>query len=536
MGLIRPHFSVTQDADHVVVVIRIPYVRVGDAEIVVDGAELSFFCAPYLLKLTFPRNLRDEEHARAEYDSSVAHGTITLRLAKAVPGEAFPDLDLPTRLVSPDPVFPSRRVGPRADGEEGESDPEARMLSQLRGMTLAQEEEGLPARRPLIEVLSSSEAEGGTACDEAQGGVGVPVVDAAREYGYGFNRRHRGMFSALRDTAASVVALPDPEAVLAVDRPVLRTLAEDAAFDPARYAGDWVAGAEDIMYQEAVDLKPWWLHWAVAVAEARGSGGPDPAWTWTEAEHASLSSLPNREFLVDGAIVGGSAAPARDQGERPRPERARLLAALAGMLAAYAYDHRTTGGERSVESGWTCATLSPALSWLDDELCPPTGEGAGGLWGQLAAVFMRRVLTFPYLRRWDLSELCMQDGAMLLALGVRPVLRALLSMQDVFAHDTDDKSGAPRYLLNTLWLDEMIGWLQAAGPGAPTDAVLADAAAEFSAAVREVTPDSPALREWGLRELEAEAEEAEAVEGEEQANGDMGEEEEEECEEGKEPA
>ena len=31
----------------------------------------------------------------------------------------------------------------------------------------------------------------------------------------------------------------------------------------------------------------------------------------------------------------------------------------------YAYDHRTTSGDPTVESAWTICTLSAALSWLD---------------------------------------------------------------------------------------------------------------------------------------------------------------------------
>lgn len=42
-----------------------------------------------------------------------------------------------------------------------------------------------------------------------------------------------------------------------------------------------------------------------------------------------------------------------------------MLLGLADILFAYAYDHRTTGGDPSVESAWTVATLSPLLSWLE---------------------------------------------------------------------------------------------------------------------------------------------------------------------------
>ncbi len=42
-----------------------------------------------------------------------------------------------------------------------------------------------------------------------------------------------------------------------------------------------------------------------------------------------------------------------------------MLLGLADILFAYAYDHRTTTGDPSVESAWTVAVLSPLLSWLE---------------------------------------------------------------------------------------------------------------------------------------------------------------------------
>ena len=38
---------------------------------------------------------------------------------------------------------------------------------------------------------------------------------------------------------------------------------------------------------------------------------------------------------------------------------------IVDILFAYAYDYRTTEGDRSVESGWTINKLSSTLSWLE---------------------------------------------------------------------------------------------------------------------------------------------------------------------------
>lgn len=105
--MLVPKFALTQTDEAVVVTIKLPYVRVGDAEVSVvrptlclqegfpivihphpptpthppnpipqqEGQDFAFYCKPYLLKLHFPHALKDSEedesHCRAVYDANV---------------------------------------------------------------------------------------------------------------------------------------------------------------------------------------------------------------------------------------------------------------------------------------------------------------------------------------------------------------------------------------------------------------------------------------------------------------------------------
>ena len=104
---IQPRFSLTQDAEAVILLVRVPHVRVSSTEIDIDGPALSVFCPPYLLKLVLPGQLVDDERARASYDPHDAGGTLTVRAPQATPGEHFADLDLAARLLAPPPRFPT---------------------------------------------------------------------------------------------------------------------------------------------------------------------------------------------------------------------------------------------------------------------------------------------------------------------------------------------------------------------------------------------------------------------------------------------
>lgn len=529
--MLQPKFSLSQTSDTVCIRVNVPYIRVGDAEVAVDDNCVTFYCQPYFLKLMLPGSLVSEEQAKATYDADDEHGTLCVTIPKATPGEHFPDLDLPSRLLASPAVFPSRST---LDTEDTDVD---NLPSLLSGLTLSQ---ALPpavppasASQPLIQVLHSTSTEEDAAPDL------LPAAAAhstAHSCGYGFNRSHVGLFSTLRDEAANVVQLPQPDSVPAGHRARLRQAHEDVMFDADRYCGDYAGAEDDPVYQEAVAMCPWWC--TLARQRAEGSA---PPWQWQEEEQEAMAGVKTRELLIDGQIASAAAQSIPLSTSPIGPECARLLASLASMLFSYAYDHRSSGGEGSVESGWTLATLSAALAWLDDGLIEEPEQENEPLLRPLdsrsylqqlleacAVACVRRGITFPYLRRLDLCLLCLQDAAMLLSLGKRPVLRAILSMRRVFAHDTDDKSGAPRYLLNKLWMDELVLWLQAGGVAGCDDQLLGLAGAGLAAVLPTLTPTHAGLLSWNLPALHELVESGQGGgEVDEDSSGD-GEEEEEE--------
>lgn len=677
-----PRFRITQNDDFVIITVSVPYVRVAAAELEIDGAVLAFYCKPYLLKLTFPEQLVDDERAKAEYDPNVEHGTLTVYAPKAEKGKHFPDLDLTTRLLQPAPVFPSRGEGAvdglpdgitvtdasqAADIREAGSSLSVAAASALTDSAAPPSSSALlkPRARPLIEVVGSEEHASGTdddhahrddadaaalpdvaAVDNKNAAEAAPITSTLTPPSYGFNRHFTSFFADLREEIQSgLVALPAPDATPNRIRPLLRIENEESSFDVGRYAGDYAEGLEDPVYLEATAMVPWWL-----TSTGTASGDDSSGITWSESETGDLASLPNKEFLIDEQVVGGALGSSSassttaagttttDDGADPvvsaasieasaqstspspfdpaailnassQPERFRLLLGLVSILYAYCYDHRTTGGEGNVESGWTMATLSPLLSWLDDDIVPPPAVGAGaapasslatgggaaeavaastagvaramaklGLGGggdtsagadadvdaateavrrlmlgdtvppaastapasdassnaapsassaslspvsvhpTIAATVtacMRRCLTYPYMRRWDLAQLVAMDAATLLMRGRRYVLRSLLHVRKVLAKEEH------RYLLNVLFLNDYCVWIQALGGSG--DAILAALGSQVSLASTSLSKEgTPGLAHWRLGVTEG------RVDAGEDIYSDDGEEEEEE--------
>ena len=211
--VLTPKFSLSQTSTHVIVVINLPYIRVSSSETVIDGKVFSFWCAPYLLKLTFPSNLLDGDEegseAKAIYDPDLDNGTLTVTILKEEEGE-WPDLALSSLLIKPK----------------------------------------LPPGVGRIEVVSETLSE--------EGGETVPVRDLESASapppppsrlgdaeGYGFALSHSGVFAGLRGDLQASVFPVDCDTVGPAERRRLRKEEERQNWDKGRYQAGWFDEAEE---------------------------------------------------------------------------------------------------------------------------------------------------------------------------------------------------------------------------------------------------------------------------------------------------
>ena len=154
-----------------------------------------------------------------------------------------------------------------------------------------------------------------------------------------------------------------------------------------------------------------------------------------------------------------------------------MLCSLLDILFAYAFDHRTTLGEPTVESAWTVSKLSITLSWLDT---PTSVKDA-------IINCLHRALTYPVFRNWNLACRVVQDVHTLLKLGRRAILRALLTVRRILQRDEC------RQYLNTLYIEPYAVWIQGVD-----EATLTAVAHEMEL----YKPDKNDIR-WDLAEIES---------------------------------
>ena len=164
-----------------------------------------------------------------------------------------------------------------------------------------------------------------------------------------------------------------------------------------------------------------------------------------EDEHHCHLSSDEKELLLSIKNVNITVPPERMN---------QALFSLVDILCAYCYDVRMTQQDPTPESAWTISILSPTLSWL---------VPSSSLRNTLIA-FIRRVMIYPYLRRYDLARLCVKDCIVILKLGKRRLLKCLL---EVIVRNLCDvqikkimKFSERKYILNTLYIDKYILWIQ----------------------------------------------------------------------------
>ncbi|RUS24233.1 SHQ1 protein-domain-containing protein [Jimgerdemannia flammicorona] len=438
--MITPAFTVEQDENSIIITINAPHIRAQDVEIFVEGNEFKFYLQPYFLRLNLPGNIIEDDRASASYD--VASGKVTARLPKETPGEHFPDLDLLTKLLA--------RKGETLVGE-----------SKM---------EASKARKPLIEVIGgeSIEMESGETEMDVEEGIEfdweipqeLPRQDIITNTYYGFNSQYNGFFTHVQETMNEVNDVEDPERSTPESRRRNRIEKEDRKFDDEYYLGDFINDEE---IQSALKYKTvWWRDlrriqkltkekeedqslnatkapfiqevttpadhdvMAIDMNKLRIADENESLIPFTERDQELMRGLPNKEYLI--------------QNEKS------IYLGLVDILFAYSYNHRITEGDNTVESAWTIGKLSPTISCL---------EQFTTLKETITACY-RRALAFPLYRHYALCDKVLQDVYVLLRLGKRAALKALLETRDLLDHHD------VYYVYSKVWLEDYCVWIQGA--------------------------------------------------------------------------
>ena len=215
--MLTPRFKVDQDDKFVVVSIYAPFTHVSETEIFMDGCDFRFFSKPYFLRLHFPGEIVENDHASAKFDADTL--SYVVKCPKVNHGELFANLDMVTELCKP----------------RGSSN--VSQIEELDGVQTEDEEE-----------------------EDWYFDQKVPSVTDIEEtldqlYPIGFGLKHRDVFTKLLEECQEVIDIKCPDKIAFSKRTELRIEKELKDFDPDHYLSDLYEPDDTLTEIVAFDVK-----------------------------------------------------------------------------------------------------------------------------------------------------------------------------------------------------------------------------------------------------------------------------------------
>uniref|UniRef100_A0A8R1I8K9 Protein SHQ1 homolog n=1 Tax=Caenorhabditis japonica TaxID=281687 RepID=A0A8R1I8K9_CAEJA len=158
-----------------------------------------------------------------------------------------------------------------------------------------------------------------------------------------------------------------------------------------------------------------------------------------------------------------------------------IAISLVDIIFAYCYDQRVNGWETTCESGWSCAKLSPSLSYFS-------------LFNSIRQALIcsvHRAITYSLYRSFELAIKVVEDVKEVFRRGRSAILHIFCDIHRIFV-----ESGDFRYILNDLFITDYILWIQAV-----PDAIIA----EVQEKLAEIGEIKKSDLHWELEVLETEA-------------------------------
>ncbi|GFY42303.1 protein SHQ1 homolog [Trichonephila inaurata madagascariensis] len=234
----------------------------------------------------------------------------------------------------------------------------------------------------------------------------------------GFANSYTFSVFELKEEVHEIFDVVDPQSKTPKTRSEERLQKETQCFNDEHYLADLF---EDEEIQRLINYNP---EWVVLYEEAQNNISEDKIQFTTE-EKDRLRKLPSKEYILYSYDFCFNHC-------------------LIDILFAYAYNKRTTEGENTVESSWTINKISATLCWLETFTSI----------SEVAITCIRRSLTYPLYRHFELSVTILEDVRKIILLGRKYIIKCLLEIHEMF------NQNEPRYILNDLFIVDYIVWMQ----------------------------------------------------------------------------
>jgi len=238
--------------------------------------------------------------------------------------------------------------------------------------------------------------------------------DLVQNSTYGFGNERSDIFQKLEEESSELFENYQISTVPNDQRSKLRLEAEIEKFNEEHYLADLFDPPDELL--DAHNYNGFWTN------QKDGNKGESEL---SKEEKEVLVSIKSKIMSLD------------------QKQTRMIYSGLVEIIFSYCYISRSFYGEMEPEASWIIAKISPMLSWLNVSSSPREA---------LVNCF-RRALMFPLYRSFSLCAASHQDTITIISNRVL-ITKLLLHIRTLF------NRREPYYLLNQLYIDDYIIWIQ----------------------------------------------------------------------------
>lgn len=419
--MITPLFKIEQSPDFITVKALLKYIKFSDFDYFIEGTNFRFSLKPYHLNIYLSHNL-DAINPKNSFAYDIETHTLTAVIAKEESGVKFTNLDLLSTLFEKpkEKTAPSIKVEELSNTKE-ENDNHDTHKSPLNTITTEEE-----LNNYLFELYSIPEIES------------LSLINTnSTEFYYGFNNLFNDVFDKRYEDMIEIIDL-NPKKVSRKYRYLAMLEKESYDFVPERYIYDKYL--IDPEFEEGEHLR---TIMSLSINDLIKTL-TDSMMIYNESEIKVLQDINKTKLsFID------------------TDNHFEFYLQLIDVFFAYLYDTYTTEYEHSSESGWTINKLSSVFSNLIDfnkNFYSQSKDISIDILNELVKNVLicsyRRVLVYPFYRNIELCNKIQKDICVLLSQPKVVFVKILIQIRNIF------EKSEPRYLLNTLYIDPYLKWIQ----------------------------------------------------------------------------
>ena len=450
--MIRPIFNVIQDENFIYIESKVKYVKISDFEYFIENNNFRFTLKPYYLNINLPGKLNSESKNNS-FTYEPVNQKLICKIEKLNSGENFPNLQFISTLYE--------------ENSKGEKD---KALSSNKSIFTKIEEinannevnnkdnsENIKINngKELNDYLFKSYTEEKNKIKNCknEGIEELKGIKNINEYKYGFNNNFFDVFDKRKEELVEICDL-DPKEIPINKRYLYKLEKENNDFVPERYLTDlFLDDKNSDFYDEFFtgiignDLNEKDKNFLDSIKDKKNKDNFD------EIENEVLykiSKLNINKIDINNEV-----------GIIPLKYKYNFYLNIIDILFGYIYNCLITEYENSSESGWTINKLSSTLSCLIDfnlNYYSQSNEISFNILNEtienLLVSNYRRVLIYPLYRNIKICHKIKKIIIKVLELGRFSVLKCLLKIKNIFDRNE------PRFLLNIIYIDPLIKWIQ----------------------------------------------------------------------------